>query len=155
VAGAVQDDGEGDINTITRPVVPGDPELVSVRIILNRGIILAAAHAGAVSRYMNVSVAIQSYSRGYIATVRRAIVAGYPHGVSVRVILNGGILLAPSHTRAGSGHINVSFGIQSQREGVIATVPRAIVTGYPEGVPVRAVLYGGIIRSAVYAHAAP
>src|SRR5205807_4585602 len=103
-----------------------DPELIPIRIILDRRIVNERATARTPSRHIDVSCAIHSDGRSAIPSIP-GVVAGDPELIPIRIVFDRGVVKVRTTTPTPSGHINISCGVEGDRGGFILVIPGTIV----------------------------
>src|SRR5262249_10866135 len=117
------------------PIVASEPDLLTVRVILDRGIVFLTADTSPTPpRHINVPISIQGDGARNIATIHRSRIQGNPDFLPVRIILDRGIVVIPTrdHPCAISRHINISFGVTGYSIRHSPTVQPSTVPGDPD-----------------------
>ena len=116
---------------IPRSVISSDPKLVSVRIILDCGIVIRCPAPVALPCDIDISRSINGESRGSVITIRRSVISSLPKLVSIWVILDCEIVIPCPTPGASSRDIDIPRSIYSDVTGIVITIPRSVVSGYP------------------------
>ena len=117
-------------------IVAGDPGLISVRVILDRGVIPEGGQAIARSRHIHTTGIVERDGARLIDEIAGTVVAGDPELIPVQTVFDRRVVQAGANTGTGSCHIHTTRADCDGDSG-ITVVPWAVVTRNPERMTVR------------------